>query len=187
MFILHQGWCGPFVGSGLGHLSGDAGPVEVGKAWNCGGPQWKGEGGRGTKGRWRNKMMLSWNAAKRNYVGGKSRPTMVHFHKMWWHFSDVWIHLCFLLQNFRVRPPELVFWVPAWFFFYHQQGENWMGFTFSALCVSFGLQRMTFNKLHFLWLRCWGCWHDLFLQLQWVTLTPQHLFLPLEKEGLAVK
>ena len=118
MFILHQGWCGPFVGSGLGHLSGDAGPVEVGKAWNCGGPQWKGEGGRGTKGRWRNKMMLSWNAAKRNYVGGKSRPTMVHFHKMWWHFSDVWIHLCFLLQNFRVRPPELVFWVPAWFFFF---------------------------------------------------------------------
>lgn len=26
------------------HLSGDAGPVEVGKAWNCGGLQWKGEG-----------------------------------------------------------------------------------------------------------------------------------------------
>ena len=78
----------------------------------------RGRGCQGPEGRWRNKMMLSWNAAKRNCVGGKSRPTMVHFHKMWWHFSDVWIHLCFLLQNFRVRPPELVFWVPAWFYLF---------------------------------------------------------------------
>ena len=149
----------------------------------------RGRGCQGPEGRWRNKMMLSWNAAKRNCVGGKSRPTMVHFHKMWWHFSDVWIHLCFLLQNFRVRPPELVFWVPAWFylfiFFIISRGKTGWVSLFSALCVSFGLQSMTYNKLHFLWLRCWG-WHDLFLQLQWVPLTPQRLFLPLEKEGLAV-
>lgn len=47
------------MGSGLGHLSGDAGPVEVGKAWNYVGPQWKGKGGQGTEGRQRNKTMLS--------------------------------------------------------------------------------------------------------------------------------
>ena len=117
------GLCLSYIKDGVGHLWGrdsDTRLEMLGQwRWARLGTMWvlsgRGKGARGTEGRRRNKTMLSWNAAKRNCVGGKSRPTMVHFHKMWWHFSDVRIHLCFLLQNFRVRPPELVFWVPACF------------------------------------------------------------------------